>query len=264
VKLKAVKSLGQSFLVHQATADRLVAELELRKDETVIEIGSGKGVLTEKLVSQTGQIIAIEIDPRLANFLRNKFVGAQNLTIINRDFLQISLSDFQNVKIIGNLPFNITTAILEKLLAHTPYWTKAVLTVQREFAQRLLARPGSRSYGILSVLCNYYCPAQRLFNIPARYFKPTPKVTSTAIALEPRAVELLPFSIFFPLVRNAFMPQPRKLLLNNLAANLKLSKKNISKIFIDSGLTINIRPEDLTAEQFAQLTKTLISSGDNY
>ncbi|MGB9741691.1 MAG: 16S rRNA (adenine(1518)-N(6)/adenine(1519)-N(6))-dimethyltransferase RsmA [candidate division WOR-3 bacterium] len=257
--LKSVKFRGQSFLTHNRTADKLVEALELQSGDVVMEIGAGKGILTARLLQKAKLVIAIEIDKRLVEYLNEKFSQAENLRVISADFLQFDLKDYRKLKIIGNLPYYISTAIVWKLLDNYGYWDTAVLTTQREFARRVLAAAGSSDYCALSVLSEFLCERRRLFDIPASYFKPKPRIVSTAFRLKRRGKTLSApdYEVLKTVVLAAFSPQPRKLVINNLTHSLKLSRTELIRILGSLDLPLNIRPASVNLNQFIKLSEKL-------
>jgi 16S rRNA (adenine1518-N6/adenine1519-N6)-dimethyltransferase len=257
--IKPVKSLGQSFLTHEPTADKLVEALELSSDDTVLEIGAGKGILTGRLLQKAKLVIAIEVDARLVKYLNEKFSSAGNLEVVHADFLKFELKCYRRLKVIGNLPYCISTAILWQLLDNYECWQTAVLTTQREFAQRVLANSGSSDYSALSVFAEFHCDRDRLFNIPARYFKPSPRVISTAFRLKIRKFPLTPanYAIFKTVVLAAFSPQPRKLLINNLAHTLNINRTDLKRIFTEFDFPPDIRATGVDLTQYIKLSGAL-------
>ncbi|MEO0004547.1 MAG: 16S rRNA (adenine(1518)-N(6)/adenine(1519)-N(6))-dimethyltransferase RsmA [candidate division WOR-3 bacterium] len=258
--IRPIKSLGQSFLIHEPTADALIAALELKPDDTVIEIGPGKGILTKRLIRACNNVIAVEIDYRLVCYLEAEIGESPNLKIVHQDFLKFDLNKFNDAKIIGNLPYNISSPIIFRLLDNISYWQRAVLTAQREFAEKVLLPAGTKGSGVLTVLCEYLCTRRRLFNIPPRFFKPSPKVISTAFTLMKRpspAVAISHPEFFYKLINAAFTPQPRKRLINNIALNLGINKEILKNIFVQLNLPLDARAKDLTLNQFALIADVL-------
>ncbi|MCX7732264.1 MAG: 16S rRNA (adenine(1518)-N(6)/adenine(1519)-N(6))-dimethyltransferase RsmA [candidate division WOR-3 bacterium] len=260
-EIKPIKSLGQVFLVHDKTAEQLVKALDVTDNDTVIEIGPGRGIVTSKLINVAKEVIGIEIDKRLIDYLARKFSPNNNLKLVECNFLMFDMTNYRGLKIIGNLPYYISSAILWKLLEDCWYWKVSVITVQREFAQRVLASPGSPDYGPISVVAQYLCECRRLFNIPRSYFKPTPDVVSTAVILKRRELRFsLPdFKKFIAIVNAGFSPQPRKLLVNNLALSLKISRTELVRILEQIGLPYNIRANSLSPDDFFKLASALTS-----
>ncbi|MGQ9678479.1 MAG: 16S rRNA (adenine(1518)-N(6)/adenine(1519)-N(6))-dimethyltransferase RsmA [bacterium] len=258
---RPIKSLGQVFLTHSKTADAIVGALELQPSDTVLEIGPGKGILTRRLVQRGCNVIGVEIDARLCELLKSKISGAPNFTVINEDILRFDMSRFSRIKIVGNLPYYISTDILIKLFENSQVWDRAVLTTQREFAARVLGKAGTKLYGVQTVICSYRYQGQRLFDIPPTFFKPSPGVVSTTFMLQKRqspAVVVSDDKSFFDVIQAAFMPQRRKTVLNNICVNMKLTKKTVAKVFSQINLAENIRAEDMSLQQFALLCDALI------
>lgn len=177
--------LGQHFLKSQAIARRIVLALPIKATDTVVEIGPGRGILTRELLKKNARIIAVEIENRLADNLRES-LPSRRLTVQNCDFLKFDLTQYSKVKIIGNIPYWISQPLIEKLVDNQDNWHLAILTFQREFALRLLSKPKRKTYGSLSVFFQYHLKGERLFDIPARFFTPEPKVISTVIRMKPR------------------------------------------------------------------------------
>ena len=257
------KSLGQSFLKSKKIAERLVSALPLEKGDLVLEIGPGKGILTEFLVKYPVRVIGIEIDTRLVLFLRERFKDFPNLIIIQGDILKYDFPE-EGMKIIGNIPFSLSSPLLFHLFAHWPKWQVAVLTFQREFSRRLLAEPKSKEYSALTLISSLYVEKERLFSIPRRFFKPEPKVESESIILyrreKPLFLEEHPEFINF---LKAVFAHRRKTLLNNLVeylhrqgeegATLRLELK---KVLEERGFS-DCRAEDLRLEEFKEVYDAL-------
>lgn len=177
------KRLGQHFLKSSTIARRIVDSLDIKPSDTIIEIGPGKGMLTGELIKTNGRIIAVEIEAGLAELLKHKF-PCDNLTVYNVDFLRFDISKYSGTRIIGNIPYKISTPLIGKLIEDQCHWKLAVLTFQREFAARLLAKPKTKTFGSLSVFFQYHFNGEKLFDIPARAFAPPPKVRSTVLRIK--------------------------------------------------------------------------------
>ena len=186
--------LGQNFLAHAASARRIVSLLELDRGDAVLEIGPGRGALTELLVESAGRIAAVELDPSLADALRERFDPTQ-LVLFRSDILEVELSricerlESQRLIVIGNLPYGISKPVAAKLVREQAQVDRAVLMFQREVAQRLTARPGQRSYGPLGVLAGMAFRIERLFDLPPSRFRPPPKVMSSVTSWRRHAEE---------------------------------------------------------------------------
>ena len=176
------KILGQHFLNSTRFAAR-IADIAEANNEVVIEIGAGKGILTKQLAKKAKRVVAVEIDARLADLLKR--MQLPNVDVINRDFLQVGLHNLSNSLVVGNIPYNITSAIVRKLIQDRRYVKRAVLTVQREYGTKMMAPLGSPAYGYLSICLNHYFNVSRKLVIPARYFSPRPRVSSAVVVLEP-------------------------------------------------------------------------------
>jgi 16S rRNA (adenine1518-N6/adenine1519-N6)-dimethyltransferase len=178
------RALGQHFLNSTKMAER-IARLSRVSSRVVVEIGSGKGILTRQLAKAASKVIAVEIDARLADFLKD--MQLSRVSVLNRDFLTVDLSELGKPIVVGNIPYSLTTAILHKLARSKYDIIRAVLTIQKEYGAKMTAANGSSEYGYVSVFSNYHFALQKEFCIPARYFSPRPKVSSVVVTLEPRA-----------------------------------------------------------------------------
>jgi len=217
------RRLGQHFLSRTSILDRIARAACADRAPLVIEIGPGKGSLTAPLLELASKVVAIEVDPYLVHYLRQKFrdaVEAGRLELIEDDVLTVELAVWGPAVIAGNLPYYITSPILERVFALGPLWEKAVFLVQAEFAARLAASPGSRDYGYLSVLAQLHSRPEILFPVSRTAFHPPPKVDSAVVRLEPRepAAEWnLPDQAAFLRFASACFRHKRKTLRNNLA-----------------------------------------------
>jgi 16S rRNA (adenine1518-N6/adenine1519-N6)-dimethyltransferase len=255
--------LGQNFLRDQTAIRRIVAALGDISQQTVVEIGPGQGAITGLLASQAGRVIALELDRELAPRLRS-FVGSDHVTILEQDVLEFDFAAAarhagQKLAVVGNLPYYITSPILLKLAesaaaSDDPVLDRAVLMVQREVADRVVAEPGSRDYGLLSVTVQMYGPAERLFTLPPGAFSPPPDVHSTVFRwrFSPRFAELgVEESPFLQFARQAFA-QKRKTLANNLRA-AKYAPDAITAALANAGIPPQARAEELALESLARL-----------
>ncbi|MFQ5796499.1 MAG: 16S rRNA (adenine(1518)-N(6)/adenine(1519)-N(6))-dimethyltransferase RsmA [Candidatus Bipolaricaulia bacterium] len=261
--IRPKKRLGQHFLCDENVLNRIVAEVELIEDDRVLEIGAGIGTLTERLAAQAGWVIAVEIDRRLIPLLREQLSACDNVEIWNRDFLEIDLvRDLKSpVKVVGNLPYQITSPILERLLESRSITPSALLTVQKEVADRLTAPPGSRAVGSLGVLIQSFAEVTQLMGMSRNVFFPRPNVDSALIRLRflsgPRfhADETL----FTDVIRSAFQLR-RKTIKRALMGSplLKLSPDQVNRALEAAGIDPTSRGEQLTIEEFDRVATELM------
>jgi 16S rRNA (adenine1518-N6/adenine1519-N6)-dimethyltransferase len=248
--------LGQHFLFKSSILERIAHAACPERVPLVIEIGPGRGALTERLLERAERVVAIEIDAGLVDLLRSKFQGETRLTIIQGDALETDLGAWGPAPIAGNLPYYAATPIIAKTLAPGAALPRAVFLVQKEVAARLAARPGSRDYGYLSVQTQLHADVETLFDVPPSAFRPPPKVDSTVVCLRPRnrAAELglADPAKFLTFVGHSFH-QKRKTLRNNLAGVY-------GKAAMDGWPESGKRAEALTLEQLASLYRRLVTS----
>ncbi|HEV3468810.1 MAG TPA: 16S rRNA (adenine(1518)-N(6)/adenine(1519)-N(6))-dimethyltransferase RsmA, partial [Pyrinomonadaceae bacterium] len=221
---RAKKSLGQNFLVEESYVRRIVDALGPRGDETVVEVGPGRGALTGRLVGMAGRVVAVEFDRELAAYLRGRFAGAANFELVEADALEVDfcgrVAPAASARVVANLPYNISTAVVQRLVSQRRCLPEMVLMLQREVVERLTAAPGSAARGFLSVLVQAHCEAEALFDVPPGAFRPVPKVWSTVVRLRARERAELGAAgeEFFRAVVGAGFAQRRKTILNNLRA----------------------------------------------
>ena len=178
----AKRRFGQNFLVDRGVIERIISAVAPLKDETVIEIGPGHGALTSQLIKRAGRVVAVEFDRDLVPVLRGTFAGAANFCLIEGDALELDFCDViktsTSARVVANLPYNIATAILQRLIEQRGCLSEMTLMLQREVVERILAGARSSERGFLSVLIEAYCEAEKLFDVPPQAFRPAPKVWS--------------------------------------------------------------------------------------
>ncbi len=256
------KSLGQNFLTDRNIIDKIISSLEIKDGDLVLEIGPGAGALTLALSEKAEIIKAVEIDSKLLPLLHEVLDKAKNAEIINEDFMKadlVILTEGKPYKLIGNLPYYITTPIIMKVLEEGPHPESMVFTIQKEVAQRLSAKPGKKDYGSITVAANYYCEVEYLFTVSREVFIPKPKVDSAVIKMTPYKkprVKVMDESIFFGLVRAGF-GQRRKTLSNSLKQMESLNTTQIKKALADADIDPMRRAETLDIEEFALLSDTV-------
>jgi 16S rRNA (adenine1518-N6/adenine1519-N6)-dimethyltransferase len=255
---KPKKRLGQNFLIDKNIQRKLIASFALKASDQILEIGAGYGDITRLVAQNVAFVYALEIDPVLCKILRDNLKEYKNIRIINKDILKFNLSRYfsrlkNKIKVVGNIPYYITTPIIEHLLKYQDRIETIFITVQKEFARRITALSGSKEYGSFSCFVQYYTLPKSLFLIKKNSFLPTPKVDSCLLELKIRQAPLVKVrneKSFFKIIRAAFN-QRRKTLRNSLEGIVSLQK--LSLFFKNYGIDPDIRPEDLTIEDFAHL-----------
>lgn len=258
------KKFGQNFLIDEHVLEKIIQAAGVGPDDFVVEIGPGIGTMTQYLAHAARGVAAVEIDRALIPILKDTLSPYDNVTVINEDILKVDLNqlaeemnDGRPVKVVANLPYYITTPIIMGLFeSHVPVDNITVM-VQKEVAERMQAGPGSKDYGALSLAVQYYADPYIVANVPPNCFMPRPKVGSAVIKLERYAeppVEVKNEKLMFRIIRASFN-QRRKTLVNGLknSPELQFSKEQIEQALNTCGLSLNIRGEALTLEQFAQL-----------
>lgn len=261
--LRPSKGLGQNFLINDHFLQRIVAAAEVDETELVVEIGPGLGALTRELGQVAKRVIAVEKDQRLQPLLSMVLQGLPQVELVLQDALQVDyhqlVGEHSPVKVVANLPYYITTPLITRLLAQAIAWAGLVFLVQTEVAERMLAVPGSKEYGLLSVMVQCEYEITTVTRVPASAFYPAPKVASTVVKLNPRTQDLslvVSKEWLWQVLRAAFA-QRRKTLVNALSASLSISKEQIAEAISQLGLDAAIRGEGLTPEQFVQLAALL-------
>ena len=270
--INALKSLGQNFLVDDDAINNIVESSEISKNDLVIEIGPGLGTLTKELLDRAYKVICIELDDRMIKILNERFYLYNNLQIINEDVLKIDLNNLiegekakakasenvkiENVKIVANLPYYITTPIIMKLLEDRLDIDTITVMIQKEVADRIIAVPGSKLSGAITYSVNYYAESEAVRFVSRDSFVPAPNVDSEVIKLKIRNkpnVEVENEKLFFDIIKYSFM-QRRKTLVNALVNGKIMENKEIAKKCLeDLNIADNIRGEVLKIEDFAKI-----------
>ena len=260
------KSLGQNFLIDSNILNRIVDGAGVDKTVGVIEIGPGIGSLTEVLAKKAKKVISFEIDGRLLPILAETLAAYNNVEIINNDILKVDvdniiaekMSDCDKIMVVANLPYYITTPILTHLIENTEKIDGYVVMMQREVANRLNAKVGTKDYNSLTILLNYYTDVEYLFTVPKKVFVPAPNVESAVVKIMTK--EKKEFEVdqkFFKFVRSCFV-QRRKTLLNNLISSYgKDKKQDLQASCFDSEIEATRRSETLTLTEFYNLYNNL-------
>lgn len=255
------KKLGQNFLIDPGIVNRIIEALKLNKEDTVLEIGAGTGVLTEKLIPLVKKVIAVEIDEKLCQILKKEVGEYPNLKIICEDITKTSFMDRLNnqrekVKIVGNLPYYLASPLLLELVKSE--WLEfMVVMIQREVAERIASQPGNKKRGALTVLINYYAEITKIIDVPPQVFIPRPGVGSAVIKIEKKTkYQAKNEDKFFAVVRAAFSTR-RKMLGNTLSRELGMEKKIIKEVLARAGVEWQKRAEELKVEEFVKISNEL-------
>ena len=261
----AKKSLGQNFLTDPNYIQKIVSAVNPQADEMVIEIGAGRGALTENLIEKAGKIIAIELDTDLIPVLNKAFEKYENYLLLHQDALKINFKelieqnnpDFKKAKLAANLPYYISTAILQHLINYRESFSEMILMLQKEVVERITAEAGNKERGFLTVLIKAYFETETLFDVPPNAFFPAPKIRSSVIRLTPK--KTLPIlnnngELFRNLLSVGFA-QKRKTIYNNLKnAGEILYNRDLSEILLQNEIDPKRRAESLTIDEWLDLT----------
>jgi 16S rRNA (adenine1518-N6/adenine1519-N6)-dimethyltransferase len=263
--LHARKGLGQNFLIDGNILNKIAAAAELTPADTVIEVGPGLGVLTEILVSQAGKVLAVELDTNLANILKTNFSGSAKFSIINEDILKLEpaqvLAGITKYKVVANLPYYITSAVIRYFLEAPVKPSLLVLMVQKEVAKQITAKPGEMS--LLSVSVQLYGKPTQVSKVAAGCFYPAPNVDSAILRIDVYAEpKIQPEDVtgFFDIARAGFSAN-RKQLPNSLSNGLKQPKETIIPLLEKAGIDPKRRAETLTIDEWIVLYKVFKSNG---
>ncbi len=269
-KIKANKDLGQNFLINDDVIEKIIEKSQIEKNDLIIEIGPGLGVLTNLLLEKSDNVVAIELDKRMVEIISKRFILKNNLQIINEDVLKVDLNKLINerkkqtninkVKIVANLPYYISTPIIMKLLEEKLEIDEIIVMVQKEVAQRLVAKTGTKDVGAITYAVEYFSEAEKVIDVPKESFIPSPKVESAVIKLKIRKeayVQVKDEKMLFNIIQKSFS-QRRKTLVNALVnGKIVESKEKAEKIIKELNINENIRGEKLTLEDFARICNTI-------
>lgn len=259
---KFTKSLGQNFLIDHNVIDQIVEGAEVSSEDTVIEIGPGVGTLTKELLKRAKKVIAIEIDSDLIPILTEELKDHDNFQLIHQDAMKVDfnkiIEENENVKVVANLPYYVTTPIITNLLNAKYKFKSITVMIQKEVAERMNSEPNCKDYGSLSLLVQYYCDTKIIMKVPPMCFIPRPKVDSIVIRLdrlEETRVTVDDEKLFFRVIRDSFNMR-RKTLWNGMK-NIGLDKEKLEEAFKDSGIDQKRRGETLTIQEFADLANAI-------
>ncbi len=259
-RTRAKKRLGQNFLTSSEIVKKIIDAIAPGAGDTIIEVGPGKGALTIPLAESGAKIIAVEFDRDLSKYAKDCLKDFANTTVLQSDFLkfepeELKLSSF---KLCGNLPFNITSPVIDWIVNHRAKITRAVIMMQKEVALRLASKPNSKDWSPLAILTQLHFDISILFKVGPEHFEPSPKVTSAVVELVPKASrEILHYFKFEQLVRASFK-QRRKQLMNNLVPTIIAEVKIAEEMFRQIGMNRKARAEEASTDQFLELTELIV------
>lgn len=261
------KNLGQNFLIDDHIVEDIVQGAGITKDDHVVEIGPGIGTLTRALLEKAKKVTAIELDDKLIPILEEELKAYDNFELIHGDATKVdyaALGSGEDIKMVANLPYYVTTPIITGILNQKIGFESLTVMIQKEVAHRMNATPGTKEYGSLTLLVQYYCDTKIIRNVPPESFIPRPKVESTVIKLIKRDVpraKVLDEALFFKIIRKVFTMR-RKTLANNFKA-MGYSKDFVLKAFEQAGIKENARGETLSVEEFAHLSNIVKELNQN-
>ena len=260
------KSLGQNFLINKSIQKRIVSFLGLLPSDLVLEIGAGKGAMTVHLAESGAKLWAVEVDRKILPELELKLAPFPNAKILSQEIQTVQLEDLETsgkIKVVGNIPYHLTSPILDWLVAQKGRIERGVIMIQREVARRFLAGPRSGEYSPLTFFVRFHFEVEKLLDVGPGNFYPKPKVNSTVVQLSP--CSQTPWGVqnsekFFEVVKKAFLHR-RKMLINSLVIEKIALTEELENIFDELKVPVKARPEELGFEEFAQLANRLLVSG---
>ena len=262
------KRFGQTFLIDTHVLERIISEAEITKDDVVLEIGPGIGTMTQYLCESASKVIAVEIDNTLIPILADTLSEYDNVTVINEDVLKLDINKIveeecggRPIKVVANLPYYITTPIIMSLFEKDVKIDSITVMIQKEVAERIISKPGTKDYGALTLAVNYYSQPEIVANVPPNCFMPRPNVSSAVIRMrryEKPVVETENKALMFKLIKGSFL-QRRKTLVNGISnfSELNFTKEEVAEALTQMGLSESIRGEKLTLADFATLSNIL-------
>jgi 16S rRNA (adenine1518-N6/adenine1519-N6)-dimethyltransferase len=252
----AKKSFGQNFLVDQNYINKIITALNPQENETVVEIGPGRGALTEKLIESGANVVAVELERDMISVLKEKFAGAENFRLVEADALKVNFEIIsenpKSAKLIANLPYYISTAILQRLIEQRAVFSEMILMFQREVVERVTAKVGDAERGFLTVLTEAFLTAEKLFDVPPTAFRPAPKVWSAVVRLQPKSETEIEDAALFRQIVSAAFRQKRKTIYNNLKT-LESGAVDWLKILEAADIEPHRRAENLSLDEWKNL-----------
>lgn len=262
------KALSQHFLTSPSIRGKILEALHTSADDMIVEIGAGTGTLTSGLARKAAQVLAVEVDRELVPVLEEAVRSFSNVSVLRRNILGLDLRqvaaehDRDRLVLVGNLPYHLTTQVILYLVDYRDVISQAIVMVQKEYADRLLAKPGGRDYGAITLRTVYNARVTRVADVPSSAFYPRPKVDSTVVRLtfrESPAVRVVDEEFLFRTIRETFNHR-RKMLVNSLSRLSGLAKNDVKRISLSAGIDPDRRPETLSLEEFARLSDAFRST----
>jgi 16S rRNA (adenine1518-N6/adenine1519-N6)-dimethyltransferase len=251
--IKPKKNLGQNFLIDNNILQKIVDEANIKKSDTILEVGPGIGTLTQELANKANQVIAVEKDETMCKILKENLKDFKNIKIINEDILKFKNKE-KKYKVIANIPYYLTSPLIRKFLEEGNQPEEIILMIQKEVAQRICAK--APNINLLAISVQFYAESKIIFNVSKNCFWPIPRVDSAIIKITPNKVSYkIDSNLFFKIVKAGFS-QPRKQLGGNLSKTLKIEKEKINKILLENNLKPTQRAETLTIEDWKKLSKS--------
>ena len=252
----AKKRFGQNFLKTKSVIDSIISEIDPKPDDNIIEIGAGRGALTYPMAESQAGIVAVEFDNDLIGYLTKLLEDFPNVEIVHADFLTYQ-PKIENYILVGNLPYNITSPVIEFACQNREKISSCYFMMQKEVAMRLASSAGSKDWSPLAIFSQLYFDIDILFDISPKHFSPAPQVVSTYIRMNPKEVINLPYPIEFDLVVRSSFQQRRKTLLNNLS-KMTTDTTLLSEVITELSFDLKVRAEQITIEEFLSLTNLLV------
>lgn len=262
------KRFGQNFLIDTHVLEKIIREAHITKDDVVLEIGPGIGTMTQYLCESASKVFAVEIDNTLIPILNDTLSEYDNVTIINEDILKVNINKLveeecgnRPIKVVANLPYYITTPIIMSLFENDVNIDNITVMIQKEVAERIVSKPGTKDYGALTLAVNFYSTPEIVANVPPNCFMPRPNVSSAVIRMtkdvEPK-VKVADKELLFKLIKASFL-QRRKTLVNGIGnfKELNITKDRVVEALKEMGLDENIRGERLSLSEFGELSDLL-------
>ncbi|MCS6873597.1 MAG: 16S rRNA (adenine(1518)-N(6)/adenine(1519)-N(6))-dimethyltransferase RsmA [Pyrinomonadaceae bacterium] len=254
MRKKAKKSLGQNFLVSKNHIEKIILAVNPQPEDLILEIGPGRGAITKSLVESGARVIAVELDSDLAGFLQKEFSERKNFSVIHADILDVKLCGllYKKAKVVGNLPYYVSTAILQKIVREKDFILDCTFMFQKEVADRILAQPKNKQRGFLTVIAQTFLFVEKIFEVPPFAFRPVPKVWSSVVKAIPKEESDIEIERFFDFVGKCFS-QKRKTLFNNLRGLDLIDLAQLEQILETVEINKTQRAEALTNEEWKKL-----------